>query len=126
MQIRNFHKEYQNWTAYEIMPVSRESLKNDRCDVTTNGVKRDIFKGLQKGRTIYTKCELYRNAMSYEMAFMFRNIEVQDSKELLFYPKDPQNYLNSDVMEYIVKDMSVLYGGHRFTGRLVEDDKRVM
>lgn len=123
MRIRNFHKEYQNWTAYEIIPVPRQTLKNEKCDQMTNGVKQDIFKGLLNSRALSTKCELYRNVMSYEMAAMFQQIAVQDSKELLFYPKNPGNYLNLDVMEYILKDMSVLYGGYRLTGRLVENDK---
>lgn len=123
MTIRNHRREYQNWNAYEIMPVPRESLKNEKCQMMTNGVNQDIFKGLQNQRALHTKCEIYRHAMAYEMACMFRKIEVQDTGELLFYPKEQHNYLNSDVMEYILKDMSVLYGGHSLTGRLAEDDK---
>lgn len=123
MTIRNHRREYQNWNAYQIMPVVRESLKNEKCQMMTNGVNQDIFKGLQSPRVLHTKCELYRHAMAYEMACMFRKIEVQDTGELLFYPKEQQNYLNSDVMEYMLKDMSVLYGAHSMTGRLVEDEK---
>lgn len=119
IRIRNLQKEYENWSAYEIMPVSQKQL--EKCIVMTNGVKQDIWKGLQNHRAFYTKCELYRHVMEYEMASMFRKIEVQDSGEFLFYPKESENYLNYDVMKYILKDMSELYGGCTLTGRLVED-----
>lgn len=121
LRIRNIHKEYQNWEVYEIRKVKRESLKNEPCEVITNGVRKDIFTGLQNSRALYTKSELYRRVMSYEMVSVFRRIEIRDGGNLLFYPREPKNYLNADIMEFIMKDLSELYGSHRLTGRMVED-----
>lgn len=121
--IRSLHKGYQNWEAYEIMAVQKKYLESEKCRVMTNGVKRNIFTGLKSARALHTKCELYRMAMSYEMAAMFKKIEVQDKGKLLFYPEKPQDYLNLDVAEFIIKDMSAVYGGYRLVGSLVEDEK---
>lgn len=123
IKIQNHHKEYTNWTAYEIMPVESDKHKNDTYYMMTNGIKKNIFTGLQKSRFFNTKCELYRRAMSYEMADMFQYIEVQENGELLFYPKEKENALNGDVMEFILQDMSLIYGRHKVIGRLVEDEE---
>lgn len=121
--IRSFHKEYQNWDAYEIKTVQKKYLKNEKCRIMTNGIKRDIFTGLKNTRALHTKCELYRMAMSYEMASAFQKIEVQDKGRLLFYPESPQDYLSPDIVEFIIKDMSAVYGNYRLAGSLVEDEE---
>lgn len=121
-------KNYQNWELYEVLfgkkeLVRRKMEQKEISNIMTNSVKKSVFTELQNGRNLFTQGEIYRKLMSYEMSNFFEKIELKKDREILFYPKNKEEYCNEDVMRFIIEDMSCLYGGHLFTGRLVNDEK---
>lgn len=114
-------KKYTNWKLYEIVPRSAWMGNIPETEIVTNRVKDSIFNDIAENRRIYTEAEIYRNLMSYEMIDFFEKVELLREGEVLFFPREAGHYLNRDMMEYIMNDLSEMFRGYTLRGRLVED-----
>lgn len=120
-------KDYSVWNLYEIMHGSEELLSSNGLCVMTNRIRKSMLDTLAKEtrRQILTWGELYRKVIAYQVAEFFAEVKVQvaDSglgAEVFFVPKTESHYLNKDVMQFILNDLSALYCGCQITGRIQE------
>lgn len=114
--IKSPQKQYCAWTLYELLD-GRAGCSRE-CTVLSNHIAEGIVGALQRKRQQLTAAEVYRCVHAYEAAAVFDKIEWTGEGQLLFYPKDDNDYLNADIMDYIVTDMKRIFGGFHFKGKL--------
>ncbi len=115
--VKSPERQYAGWTLYELLD-GRNACSRER-PVLSNRMAEGIIGALQKKRQQLTAGEVYRCVHAYEAASIFDRIEVTEKGQLLFYPKDDNDYLNQDILDYILADMGRIFAGCRFTGKLV-------
>ena len=120
--VENTEKRYGNWILYELLDGKNACGDKDK-PVMSNCMNEGIIGALQKRRQALTKAEIYRCVHAYEISAAFDKIEISDKGQLLFDPKNDRDYLNQDIMDYILSDMGRLFAGFHFEGRLVTDEK---
>lgn len=115
--IKSPERQYAGWTLYELLD-GRNACSRER-PVLSNRIADGIIGAIQKKRQQLTAGEVYRCVHAYEAASIFDRIEVTEAGQLLFYPKDDNDYLNQDILDYILADMQRIFAGCRFVGKLV-------
>ncbi len=136
------HKQYQNWTVYEIISTKEKDAKEKDItekdikeknikekdtkekhtkkvyDTMTNRKRKNVFDNIRAYGKLSTEAEIYRNILAYEMAEYFEKIEINQD-DVFFYPKDNKQLMNEDAMYFILEDLAVTYPGIRINGHLV-------
>lgn len=116
MNIINEQQMYQTWHIYEIVKTDsklRELLHNP----VSNGIRESIFSLHQKTLRHLTRAEIIRNIWAYEVSDYFKEIRYHAAGQIYFYPKDSKNPWNTEMMEFMIKDLNIVYGTERFCGK---------